>query len=109
MEYLVICKRITFSINLVLFDHPSSKKCGDVCTYYKSYLPLKVIDTNYLSECVQFELTIGGKLCNFVALCRFPSQSQDQCEFFKEKLKLNFGSATQNNPFLDEVFGDFNA
>ena len=54
--------------NLVRSDHPSNKKRGGVCIYYKSYLPLRIIDINYLSECVRFELMVGDKLCNFIAL-----------------------------------------
>ena len=58
--------------NLVRFDHPSNKKRGGVCIYYKSYLPLRIIDINYLNECVRFELMVGDKLCNFITLYRSP-------------------------------------
>ena len=64
--------------NLVHSDHPSNKKCRGVCIYYKSYLPLRIININYLNECVRFELLVGDKICNFIALYRSPSQSQDQ-------------------------------
>ena len=40
-------------------DHPSNKKRGGVCIYYKSYFPLRIIDINYLNECVRFELMVG--------------------------------------------------
>ena len=86
--------------NLVRSDHPSNKKRGGVCIYYKSYLPLRIININYLNECVRFELMVGDKLCNFIALYRSPSQSQDQFESFKENLELNLESVVQNNPFL---------
>ena len=95
--------------NLVRSDHPSNKKRGGACIYYKSYLPLRIIDINYLSECVRFELMVGDKLCNFIALYRSPSQSQDLFESFKENLELNLESAVQNNPFLVVLLGDFNA
>ena len=32
---------------------------------------------------------VGGNLCNFIALYRSPSKSQDQFESFKENLELN--------------------
>ena len=89
--------------NLVCSDHPSSKKRGGACIYYKSYLPLRIIDINYLNECVRFELMVGDKFCNFIALYRSPIQSQDQFESFKENLELNHESAVQNNPFLAEA------
>ena len=64
--------------NLVRSDHLSNKNRGGVCIYYKSYLPLRTIDINYLIECVRFELMVGDKLCNFIALYRSPSQLQHQ-------------------------------
>ena len=95
--------------NLVRSDHPSNKKCVGVCIYYKGYLPLRIININYLNECVRFELMVGDTLCNFIALYRSPSQSQDQFKSFRENLELNLESAVQNNPFLVVLLGDFNA
>ena len=95
--------------NLVRSGHPSNKKRGGVCIYYKSYLLLRIININYLNEWVRFELMVGDKLCNFIALYRSPSQSQDQFQSFKENVELNLESAVQNNPFLAVVLGDFNA
>ena len=60
--------------NLVRFDHPSNKKRGDVCIYYKNYLPLRIIDIHYLKDCMRFELMLGDKLCNFIALYGSPTQ-----------------------------------
>ena len=40
--------------NLVRADHLSNKKRGGVCIYYKSYLLLRIIDINFLNECVRF-------------------------------------------------------
>ena len=80
---------------------------GGVCIYYKSYLPSRIIDINYLNECVRFELMLGDKLCNFIALYKSPSQSQDLFESFKENLELNLESAVQNNPFLVVLLGNF--
>ena len=95
--------------NLVRSNHPSNKKRGDVCIYYKNYLPSSIININYLNECVRFELMVDDKLCSFIALYRSPSQSQDLFESFKENLELNLESAAQNNPFLVVLLGNFNA
>ena len=95
--------------NLVRSDHPSNKKRGGVCIYYKSYMPLRIIDIIYLNECVRLELMVGDKLCDFIALYTSSSQSQDLLEFFKENLELNLESALQKNPFLVVLLGDFNA
>ena len=57
--------------NLVRSDHPSNSKRGGACIYYKeTYIPLRVINVNYLNECIRFELNIGEKLCGFISLYR---------------------------------------
>ena len=35
-------------------DHPSNTKRAGVLLYYKSFLPKKLIDINYLNECISF-------------------------------------------------------
>ena len=92
--------------SLVRSDHPSNNKCGGVCVYYKNFLPLRVLDIQYLHECINFELKIGDKLCNFVALYRSPSQTQDELEKFSDNLELNLGTLSQKNPFLVVAIGD---
>ena len=94
--------------NLLRSDHLSNKNRGGVCIYHESYLPLKIIDTNYLNECVRFQLMVGEKLCNFIALYRSPSQLQDLFESLKENLELNLESVVQNNPFLVVLLNNFN-
>ena len=54
-------------------------------------------------------MKIGDKLCNFVALYRSPSQSQDEFEKLAKNLELNLDTISANNPFLTVVLGDFNA
>ena len=49
-------------------DHPSNTKCGGVPLYYKSFLPIKLINVNHLNECISFELGIRGKVCTFLTL-----------------------------------------
>ena len=50
--------------NLVRSDHPANTKRGGVCLYYKTCLPLRVLDIQYLNECINFELKIGDKILN---------------------------------------------
>ena len=63
-------------------------------------MPLRVLDIQYLHECINFELKIGDKLCKFVALYGSPSQTQDEFEKFSDNLELNLGTLSQKNPFL---------
>ena len=69
---------------------------------------LRVLDIQYLHECINIELKIGDKLCYIIALYRSPNQSQDEFEKFSEKLELNLDSLVQNNPFLVVLIDDFN-
>ena len=65
-------------------DHPSNIKRGGVCIYCKETLPLRVININYLNECIRFELKIGDKICRFISLYRSPSQTQDEFDKFAD-------------------------
>ena len=86
--------------NLVRSDHPANNERGGVCLYYKTYLPLRVLDIQYLNECINFELKIGDKLCTFVALYRSPSQSLDNFETFINNFELILETLSRKNPFF---------
>ena len=94
---------------MICSDHPSNIKRGGVCIYYKSSLPLRVTNIGYLHECLSFELQIGDKMCEFVALYRSPSHSQDDFETFADNFEITLELLAQINPFLLTVIGDFNA
>ena len=88
-------------------DHPSNVKREGVFIYYKNFLPLKVIDVQYLRQCINFEIKIGEKICNLIILYCSPSQSQDDFETFPKNLEINLDKILANNPFLTVVLGDF--
>ena len=71
--------------NLVHSDRPSNNAGGIVCIYYKASLPRGVIGIYFLQECITFEVMIGDKQFNFVALYRSPSQKQDEFDSFSKK------------------------
>ena len=75
-----------FGYNLVCSDHPSNNKGGGVWVYYKSFLPLRVLDVQYLQEIICFELKIGDKTQSFISLYWSWSQSQDDFEAFTKAL-----------------------
>ena len=95
--------------NIFRADHPYENRRGGVCIYYKECLPIKMLNINYLQECICFDLKIGSKLCTIVSLYRSPSQSADEFDNFLNKLNLTMESITRKNPFLTAVIGDFNA
>ena len=90
-------------------DHPSDVKRGGVCICYKTMLPLKVLSTNFLQECINFKVSIGNRICRFIHLYRTPSQSQDEFHDFLKNLERNLDDSFNSNPFLTTVIGGFNA
>ena len=74
--------------DLIRSDHPFNTKRGGVAIYSKNFLPLKLIDVNYLSESILFELQIGSKICNLISLYRSPSQTTDNLDSFLDNLEL---------------------
>ena len=61
--------------NLIWADHPSNTKQDGVCIYYKHSLTFKLFNIHSLKECMDFEISFGGKICNFISLYQSPSQS----------------------------------
>ena len=53
-----------------------------------------------MQECINFEIKIADKTCNFIALYRSPSQSKDELESFADNLQLNLG-------WIALLIGDF--
>ena len=92
--------------NMSRADHPSGNRRGGVCIYYKESLPIKMLNINYLQECICFDLKIGSKLCTIVSLYRSPSQSVDEFNNFLNNLNLTLESITQNNPFVTDNNGN---
>ena len=62
-----------------------------------------------LQECINFEIKIADKICNFISLYKSPSQSKDGFEPFADNLELNLDSIVHRNTYLIVVLGDFNA
>ena len=95
--------------NLFRSDHPSNNKRGGVRVYYKSTLPLRILNISNLDECINFEVSIASKICRFIHLYRSPSQKQYEFQEFKSNLEINLDALSTNNPFLTFMIGDFNA
>ena len=76
--------------------HPSNTKC-------------RVIEVYYLNECINFEVKIGDKTCNFLSLHKSPSQTKDKFENVIKNLEQNWKHIANKSPFLIVVLDDFNA
>ena len=86
------------SESIALVDHPSNRKRGGVCVYYKTSLPLKVPEIKYLQECINLELIIVEKLCSFIILYRSPCQIHDDFKNFIKKFELNLDEINKKLP-----------
>ena len=53
-------------------DHSSNTKRGGVCIYYKYSLAFWLMNIHYLNECINFEISFGGKICK-ISLYRWSS------------------------------------
>ena len=91
---------------LIRSYHPSNKKRGGICIYYKNLLSLKVTGVSLLEECTAFNLIISNKPYGFIALYRSPSQSQDDFATFSDNFEMTLDLVS--NKFLFAVHGDFN-
>ena len=92
--------------NLVRSDYPANTKRGEIYLYYKTCLPLRALDIQYLNECIIFELKVDDKICTYVALYGSPSQSQDNFETFIDNFKLKLETLSRKNPFLLVAIGN---
>ena len=55
---------------LIRADHPSNTKRGGTCLYYRNSLAFRLSNIQYLEECINFEISFAGKVCNFISLYR---------------------------------------
>ena len=94
--------------NLIQSNHPSDNKRGGICIYYKHFLPLRLLNVQYLQECINFEMKFGDKVCKFISLYRSPSQTLHNFENSKN-FELNLENIVYRSPFQVVVIGDFNA
>ena len=96
--------------NLLRVDHPSNKKRGGVCMYYKEHLPITKRDELWtLKECLVMEIIVGKKIFFFSYLHRSPSKTKEEFEEFYTDLNLLLSNVNDLNIPLSVITGDFNA
>ena len=98
----------THGYNVSRARYPSGNRRGGVCIYYKKSLPIKMLNINYIQECICFDLKMGSKHCTIVSLYRSPSQSADEFENFYKQIKsdygINYAKESICNPFNLKIF-----
>ena len=85
--------------NLVRADHPYNTKRGGVRIYFRKLLLLRILDIHFLHECINFQMRIGDKVCNFISLCRSPNQSFEEFETFADNLEFNLDTFAKTTLF----------
>ena len=50
---------------LIIADNPSDIKRGG--PYYKHSLAFRLLHINYFNTCINFEISFGGRICNFIS------------------------------------------
>ena len=93
-----------YTLTLIRADHPSNVKRGEVFVYYKNHLPLKLLNINYLPECITSELSVKNKFCIIAALYRSTSQSQSEFTNFTTSLELPLHAIASKKSFLEPSF-----
>ena len=99
--------------DLYIADHPSNVKLvgewrGGDCIY-RNFLLLKLIDIQYLQECINFELKIRENYVISLFYIVHQTNLKNEFETFLKNFELNLDTILANNPFLTVFLGDFNA
>ena len=48
--------------DLINAEYRSNTKIGEVCIYYRNFLPLKLINVHYLNECITVKIKLGDNI-----------------------------------------------
>ena len=94
---------------LIRADHPRNIKQGGACIYYREALSVKIIQLNYLPQCLVNEINYNKKKIFIVTLYRSPSQSTDEFDEFLRGFEDVIDYINQCNPYFTLITGDFNA
>ena len=101
--------QLTFTgYNLIRADNPNNIKRGGVCIYHRDSLPVKVINSNVLNECLVCELSFGSQRICLVSIYRTPSQSSNECNTFLLNFEQLLTYLNSIKPHVQLVTGDFN-
>ena len=58
---------------------------------------------------MNFEISLGDEICNFISLYCSPSQLSDAFKDFADNFELNLDNIANKSPYLLVVLSDFNA
>ena len=93
--------------NLIPADHHN--KWGGVCIYYRESLAVQLVETNYLSDCLLWEVSINNKKGYVAVLYKSPGQNSLEFDNFVIKFEMMLSDINCSNPHFSIIPGDFNA
>ena len=95
--------------NLVCTDHPNDLEKGGVCIYYNESLAIRLINVNYLSECLLCEITFDNTKGYIAVLYRTSSQTSSTFNHFLLNFEKMLQEISAFKPDFSIILGDFNA
>ena len=96
-----------FGNNMSPADHPSENRRWGVFIYYKASLSIKMLNINYIQECICFDLKIESKHCTILSLYRSSSWSANKIEFFFKQIKSGSGINYSKQSASDSCYWRF--
>ena len=94
---------------LVRANYPNNIKRVGVCAYFRESLPVRVVPSHNLSECLILEVNLKNKKGYLVSLYCSPNQDPDDFDLFLTNLENLLADITSRHPHFMLLLGDFNA
>ena len=95
--------------NLIRAHHPSNKKRGGVCMFYKETLTVCIVNSLNFNQCIACEVSIQNSKGYIGLKYRSPSQNITKFENFLLNFEKLLNYTTSNNDLYTVILGDFNA
>ena len=94
---------------MIRADHPSNKKRGGVCIFYKETLPARIVNSLIFNEWIVCEVSIQNRKGYIGVIYRSPRQNIIEFENFLSNFKKLLNYSTSSNGLFTIILGDFNA
>ena len=98
---------IISSYSLLRAGHPSNRKRGGACLYFKEHLQLiRRNDRSILQEYLVTKIIVDNGKCFFTCLYESPNQNHEELENFSSNLDLLLSNINDNHPTCSILIGD---
>ena len=90
-------------------DHPSNKKRGGVCIYYKESLSVQALNLANLNKCIICKVSIQNCKGYIGVNYRSPTQSTAEFEVLLSNFEDNLNTTASSSSLFTIILGDINA